>query len=275
MESAFSLSTVSISVLAAIGGAIISFLIGVVLERYKNRRLIVVYETTSNPIGLSTKSDLWGDITVKHNGNEMDSLYLFKITIKNSSNFDADALPVNIYCDANSQILSFNAVNQDTNSIILLEAKYYSDFLNYLDDGEGFIAENPGQNFPQSLLNLQRYFSLNKNFMVDVFNRGAVCEFNILVGSIIPNTTSQIFFNIPKKSVQLLKYKSIDEVNKVKGFWAFGLGFLITIGLGTILYFIGVSKEYSIIFLGVVGGLNFFFGFAIYSLIVFIRSFFK
>lgn len=270
------LSSTFLGVIAAVGGGILSFLFGIIMERYRNRRINIVYELTSTVIGLATKSDLWGDVRLIHNDIEMDSLYLFKLRITNNSNFDTDSLPVNISCDVQSSILSHSSFHSETQTGVLLDQPFYNGMIKNQSDITSFIKQhNEEKDLPNEIAHLKSYYEKNKNFMVEVFNRNGSCEFNLLVGSTIPNTKSELFFNIPKKSVQLSQLKNKQESDKVVGTWSLLLGATITIVSGIILYWSEVNYVTSIIILVVIGCSSFLLGFMTLRIFDFIKSFFK
>src|SRR5690606_12707803 len=158
----------------------------------------------------STRSDLWGDVTLYHNGIKMDSLYLFTIRLKNISNFDAESIPVNTYCDIQSQILSYSSFHEELMTGVLLDQAFYDGRTSHIAEVESLVTSKH-EDSSLELTDEQRlrdnYYARNLNYTIAVLNRKSSCEFSILVGSTISNTKSELFFNIPKKGVSLTQVK--------------------------------------------------------------------
>ena len=258
----------------AIVAANLTFIFGVFLEKFKNKRILVTYNLTNTPIGFSTTSEIWGDVKITHNDEQMNGLYLFKLTIENSSNVDYDNILVNFHCDVNSEILSHSSYNFDIQQGIVLSDNFFSGKLNNEKKYNEWLTNNPEEEMPDDISRLYDYYSTNRNFFIDVFNRKAICEFNILVGT-QEDTESILYFSIPKKSMILLKQTDEAENNKIVGYWSIGIGASITLLTSLILYFSNTDLKTAIILLGIIGSLNVFVGLNLYKIVKFLRSFFR
>ncbi len=104
--------------------AIASLVIGVYLERFKGRTIILKRKITSQPIAFASEDDYWGQIRVMYNDYEARNLNLFTIEIHNSSNKDLENLVIDFNVDAESMILAGDGKVEETETPLLLSKAY-------------------------------------------------------------------------------------------------------------------------------------------------------
>lgn len=221
---------------------LISVIIGVYLEKFKNRLSIIKYDILNQPIATSSRSAYWGDIKVSHNSREIKHLSVLTFQIENTSNQDLDKVNVDLSVDVNSQILGQSGFYNNTNTAILLENDHYNYFNNVLQRNQQDMKEqehNPEHITPPQLTNEISWILKNKKFHMPVFNRKDFATFNLLVENFDGNIPLG-FINIVHKSLRLVKKEDTShETNRT-------LVYMLVFGLiiyGICYYFL--FKEYN------------------------------
>lgn len=116
------------TVASLIATGLISVIIGVYLEKFKNRLSIIKYNILNQPIAISSQSDYWGNIKVTHNERVIQHLSVLTFQIENTSHQDLDNINVELTVDTNSQILGQSGFYNDANTAILIENEHYNYF---------------------------------------------------------------------------------------------------------------------------------------------------
>ncbi len=193
------------TVASLIATGLISVIIGVYLEKFKNRLKIIKYEILNQPIATSSQSDYWGDIKVSHNGRDIKHLSVLTFQIQNTSNQDLENINADLSVDANSQILGQSGFYNGSNTAILIENEHFNYFNNVLHRNQQDLQEqerNPEHITPPQLKAEIDWVLKNKKFHLPVFNRKNEATFNLLV----ENFNGQIpigYINIVHKSIRL------------------------------------------------------------------------
>lgn len=261
------------TVVSLIITGLISVIIGVYLEKFKNRLKIIKFDILNQPIATSSQSDYWGDIKVSHNGRDIKHLSVLTFQIENTSNQDLENINVDLSVDANSQILGQSGFYTDSNTSILLENGHFDYFNHVLQRNEQDLQEkqrNPDHITPPQLMQEIDWVLKNKKFHLPVFNRKNEATFNLLV----ENFNGQIplgYINIVHKSLRLERKEDSDtEIGKTIVYMLiFGL---IIYGVS---YFI-LFREYSdakfpLIITLILGLIYSVVGLGIYKFLQFIR----
>lgn len=112
---------------------LLSVIIGVYLEKFKNKLVILKYKLINQPIASTTQNDFWGNIEVTHNKRIVNYLSFVTLEIKNDSNKDIENVNVDVWVDKQSQILGVNGFYNESKNAILLEHNYYNYYNNVLN----------------------------------------------------------------------------------------------------------------------------------------------
>lgn len=205
------------TVVSLIITGLVSVIIGIYLEKFKNRLNIIKYDILNQPIATSSQSDYWGDIKVSHNGRDIQHLSLLTFQIENTSNQDLESINVELSVDKNSQILGQSGFYNQSNTGIFIENEHFNYFNNVLQRNQKDIEEqerNPKHLTPPHLKSEIDWIMTNKKFHLPVFNRKKEVTFNLLV----ENFYGQIpkgYINIVHKSLRLeLKENSDTKMAK-------------------------------------------------------------
>jgi len=188
--------------------AAFSVVVGVYLEKFKNRLIVLKYTVQFSPLATSIQDNYWGNIQVTHNGRLTKYLNFVTIDIINDSNND---VPKDIYLDiwvnAQVQILGFTANYNDIGNAIPLEANYLA---RYNKAGERLTAEeknkesNPDYIIPDDLYTEVGWVQKNKKFHLPIFNRKSSAKINLLIESFDGNEPT-VSISILQTSVKLVK----------------------------------------------------------------------
>ncbi|MBI1769782.1 MAG: hypothetical protein HYR67_15560 [Bacteroidetes bacterium] len=229
---------------------IISLLIGVLLEKFKNRLCLLKYSTSFQSIATSSQVDNWGAIDVYHNGRLTKHLNFVSIKIENSSNADLQDVNIDVSCDPQSQFLAHSAFYNESNRPILLEQNHYNYYTEVLQRNQAdmvLAGQNPNHVTPKQLSDELLWVQVNKKFHLPVFYRKTEITINLLAENYqayIPT----IGVGVLHKSVKLLMTTDVDADNKKIILWMLGLGVLIlSLELYLLIDFFPLSKEPIII----------------------------
>lgn len=264
-----------VNVLPLLVGGISSFLIGMLLERYKNRRIELLYNISYQKIGIPNDAYFNGKIKVLYNEGEANTLYFFKIAIKNNSNFDSKELPVNLNCDIDSYIVSHSYSKIPETTEINISKGYQEKFNSYMKNVRPILNQNINAEIQEPDFSNMVWIHKNINFVASSLNRNDEMEFTVLVGSNIDNHQPMMFLNIPTSGVKLTYAEDPIKTNEKVGSMSILLGIITTLLLA--IYFIVKDNMYSTQFITITiyGSFNFIIGYIIFRIAHFIRSYFK
>jgi hypothetical protein len=262
------------TIISLIFTGLISVVIGIYLEKFKNRLSTIKFSIFNQPIATSSQDNYWGDIKVSHNGRDIKHISVLTFKIENTSNKDLENLKVDLSVDTNSQILGQSGFYNETNTAILLENDYFNYYKNVLERNVQNNQEanlNPNHIIPVQLKSEVDWVMKNKKFHLPVFNRRSEATFNLLV----ENFNGQVpigYINIVHKSLRLeLKEDSDTELGKT-------IIYMLIFGL--IIYIISyvlLFKEYNdatipLILTLVLGLMYSILGLGVHRFIQFIRK---
>lgn len=153
------------SVVAAIMGWGLGVLGTFVTSLLLRRRGVVDYFVQHNQVGISTADDLFGNVQVTWNGNNVPNLYFSKITVTNRSSRDLEDVRLTIYTN-NSRLLTESTHLLGTASIVKYSQEYQEE-----------INVPPGEAPTET--QTKKYLR-SREYLLPVFNRGQSAEFNLL-----------------------------------------------------------------------------------------------
>jgi hypothetical protein len=250
-----------------------SLVIGVYLEKFKNRTSILTRKITSQPIAFSSKDEYWGHISVYYNEYEAKNLNFFTIEIYNNSSKDLADVVIDLKVDNDSMILANNGYLDFSNSPLLLTNdyfEYYVDVSNRNQDEETRIKKGEIKSKDLILANELKYVTTLKKYIVPVFNRQTKATFNLLVENfkgIYPTVTADII----QKSIKLVDHENEAQRERRTLLYGIGIGLVIfTISICVLLYNYENSKP-AIIWTTVFAMTSTVLGLAIYQIASYIK----
>jgi len=196
-----------------------SVLVGIYLERFKNKLITLKYNISFSPLGTSINDNYWGNIQVTHNERPVNYLNFVTINIFNDNNNDIPKeLFLDIWVNQQAQILGFNSNYIETGNAINLEANYldrYNTALNNLVEANKIRATNPNYMLSQTLNQEIAWVQSNKKFHLPIFNRNSSAKINLLVES-FDGKMPIVSISILQTSVKLIKQVDSDVEKKKK-----------------------------------------------------------
>lgn len=258
-----------------IGLVLLPFFFGILLERYKNRRLILKVSRKKQMIGLPNDSNLQGELKISFDNNAVNSLYLFTIRIENNSNFDSKNIPLNFFTDDESQILSYNISYLPATSHVKERDEYTEQLDDHYNEVRQLLSADANATIPVDLINEGLWLKRNRLIQIDTLNRKDFVEFSILVSSQKWFHDPILFMRIPKKSVIIKEVLDQEKENNINGIYIISIGAAFTLVLLCFLFFTGYTSLEFFIALGIIGSLNIVIGALLYASGKFVYSYLK
>lgn len=225
----------------AIFGGAISLTAYFVLEKFKNRMSYFESVLNYNSVGTSLSDNLFGDIKVTHNGNEIKHLNFITINIRNSSNTDFEDLHIVCWVDNRSQILAWSGNFDDSKIAIKLDEDHIEKDIDFNLRLNDFLREHGSSDLPHDLASDLYYFSRNRTLVLPVFNRGSSITLNFLVENFDGNLPV-IQFPVQHKSVKVIPAENRESKNNKLGIAMLKYGYAILV-IGIIWLFLQDSVD--------------------------------
>lgn len=230
--------------------AFVSFLVGLFIEKYKNKISYIKKKITHQPIATSHSDNYWGKIKVTYNNQETAYVSTTQIELLNDSNKDIENFNLLITCNDESRILVGNAHNSDSLLQLSLTDSYQ----------EQIEAQNI------------QYTDKHIEFFINTLNRKTSIVANLLLdSSVVQQPIVNVF--IEKKGIKLINYQEID-VEK-QGIAILMIGWITFLLVSAIIYFGDFNNEKSIMALILVGSLQLLIGGIAFKVFDFVRNLFK
>jgi len=150
----------------AIFSAIIGGIVTATISKLNNKTAVFQYITFFNRIGLSADDNIFGSIRMSWQGHHVRNLYSYTIEIENSTTQDFESVYIKIYTANETWLL-----NEKTE---IVESPYIVEWSqNYKNKMRVPDGQTPTQQ--------QDYeYNHNREYQVDVFNRGQRLKFTYL-----------------------------------------------------------------------------------------------
>lgn len=260
----------------AVIASLITLIIYIILEKFKNRGSVFTYSRTFNSVGTTLNDTFYGNIKVLYNDTRVvKHLNFVSLNIVNTSNTDFEDVTLKCWVDVNSQILSFDAFHDLYRSGIPLDEGYLKTRNEKMKEIDNYNATRiEGDPTPQHVTNAYSFVLKNLVWKIPVWNRKDGVTFNFLIEN-FNGDIPLLMHPIEKKSIKLVEAENAELKNKRLGKWMFILGYLIyVISSVVILTLTDVDRGSLIIFI-VLGGLYIWFGLFAYGIFQYLRSFFR
>lgn len=255
----------------------ISILVGVYLEKFKNKLIFLKYTISFSQLGTSIQDSYWGNIEVTYNGALTKYLNFVTITLINDSSND---VPKDIYLDIwvnpQAQILGFSGNYNEIGNAISLEANYQARFNNAsqaLSDLNAKKVTDPTLVMSNDLKQEIEWVMKNRRVHLPIFNRNSSANINLLVES-LDGTMPNVYPSVLQTSVKLIKQEDSEIQKKNKAF-QINIYSAVVYVIGLILIFISYPENKIVITLTVlIGAIAFFVARLLYLLIKFLKRMF-
>ncbi|NDK57176.1 hypothetical protein [Pontibacter fetidus] len=267
------------SVLPAIIGFIFtglaSVIIGVYLEKFKNKITVLKRKISSQPIAFSTQDDHWGHIKVIYNNDyEAKNLNLFTVEIFNQSSKDITNIVVDLNVDNGSVILANNGVLDENNALLLLTNEFfnyqtdvntrYHQELERISKGEIDAVTKQLQRDVDFVTRLRRYH-------VPVLNRESSATFNLLVEN-YKGEYPEVTASITHASIRVKDYVEPDEEQKRTLIYSIVLGSVFFVSALTMIFKTYPSSSTPIILTAIAGVSFALVGFTLYKIAAYFKK---
>jgi len=269
------LKTIFPSTFALVVTGLISVVIGVLLEKFKNRLILVKKRISYLPLATSTQNEYWGNIEVMYNGIETKHINFVTIYFNNSSNQDIEDINIEIWVDRNSRILGQSGNFVESGKAVFLEHNYFESYKNIIQANrinDQKKQQDKNHVTPIQLENDLDWLFKNRKFNLPYFNRKTNVSLNLLIEN---DNGEQPVINIDilHKSVRLIDDIDKEEYNKKLGLHSLGYGLLIyVISFIILLNIFPIAAKPLTIFL-IIGALQLFIGFLIFYIIKTIKEY--
>ncbi len=248
---------------------IISLIIGIYVEKFKNKLNLLKKRVVYQPIATSSQTPYWGSIKVLYNGRDINHINFVTLELHNDSNHDMDELKVDFSIDNDSQILAANGFIEASTTSLLLSNDYFNYFLDVLNRHE--VAQNQLiageiERIPVSLESEIRDILSRKSFNVPAINRNDIVKFNFLVEN-FKGFQPVLSVSTNKKSVIIVdkEDESIEKNKKVLFTSIIGLALFVIVVIMTINQY--QTSTAPILIIAGFSLLTYFFGILIYNII--------
>ncbi len=199
--------------------SLFGLLVGVLVEKFKNRFRTVEYSIRSQKIIPPLSQNLGGQLSIKLNDRLTNTLKVTTVEIENKNSIDLENIVVRFSLSHNSWFQG-NEAYLARNFNGLLWTPIYSDSFNaVLGEYNSCEIDQNGQKIISNDLQIRiDYVLSNRDYLIPVFNRKDKAIFNFLIEDPIDGTNGYIFPSIIHKSVNFIQ-KSDDEKRKQKDIW--------------------------------------------------------
>jgi len=256
---------------------LLSLIIGVYLEKFKNKITILRRKIIFQPVGTTTRDDYWGNIKILHNDRPVEHLNFVTVEIINDSNRDQPDLILDISTDFSSKIIGQNGFIEGNNTPLLLTSEYFDFFTSVVDRNNEEELKISNKEIEAKSIQLQKDIDWalnNKKFNIPVLNRKTKAVFNLLIEN-TEQLQPVVNANILKKSLKLEDDVDETERNKKTLIYTIIIGLLI-FGIGfTLIYINFPNSKSAIILTGILGVTYSLFGLIILITLRYIKKIFN
>jgi len=211
--------------------SLFGLLIGVLVEKFKNRFRTLEYSIRSQKIIPPLSQNLGGQLSIKLNDRVSNTLKVTTVEIENKNSIDLENIVVRFSLSHNSWFQGNEAFFAKNFNGLFWTPNYSENFNNVLNDYNS-CENDPDKNEKLVPADLQKridYVLSNRDYLIPVFNRKDKAVFNFLIEDPLDGSDGYLFPTVIHKSVNFIQ-KSDDEKKKQKDLWigvAIGIVFVI------------------------------------------------
>lgn len=134
-------------------------------QRVLNKRGVFSYFVTHNKVGMSTKDEIFGNVSVTWNGNPINHLYLSTIELKNDSLNDYENVVIRTYTD---------------DTILLTESTQILNTPNIIEWTDNYKKQLRVEDGASATDNQRKIYGGQREYLIPVFNRGQIIRISYL-----------------------------------------------------------------------------------------------
>jgi hypothetical protein len=178
----------TVKVLLVFLTAVVSIFVTILIERFKNRLLVLRKKITYQLVGLSSTTDTWGDIKITYNDGPVNNLYLYNVEIVNNTSKDAPKnMTVTFSLEPGAFFLRETGIV--CNGDVIMGLKIDPDYQKQLSDvrERWFQLPDEERNIYSPIHKEVDHVTTHKKFLLPILNRKSKTSFDFLVAANIPD----------------------------------------------------------------------------------------
>ena len=198
--------------LPSIVSCFLTLVVTLLVITLRNRRALLTYHDTHNRIGISTRDNIHGEVSVRVGGEQMQNLYMSNIWLVNRSMRDVEDLEIKVFTGVEQMILlSENAYIEGTVDILNHTERFEqikNQLLNSIAETDKFSAageEVKASQIHQAQAANWKLWNKQRWYRVPVLTRGQTVRFTYMT-NLPSNDDPAIFISCQKAGVRV-KYK--------------------------------------------------------------------
>jgi hypothetical protein len=198
-------------------GATLGFAFKWMGDRHANRLLILKKRITSTLVGISSSSELWGQVEIYYNSAPADNLYFVTADIFNTTDRDApENLQIVFSLSAGAVFVQQEAIvyNDDVSVHPAFEKNYFDGFKNTNDMWSALPIDEKSEHNP--IWKELGYYSTHRIYTVPILNRKrGRATFTFLIGG-VKSDAPQLQVGIYKEGIRLVPFETPELLKKRK-----------------------------------------------------------
>ncbi|HEV8081383.1 MAG TPA: hypothetical protein VGP43_11755 [Chitinophagaceae bacterium] len=250
----------------------LGFVAAILLEKFRNRIVLLKFSKNIFQLATSTQHNFWGNIEVLYNNRKTNHLSLITVEIKNDSNRDLENVKVDFWVDESSQMLAHQGNYIESGNFIPYDENYQKELSKVIELYDDMKLEQMDfKDETPELAYRRRSLLANKKFNLPVLNRNTSVKFQILAEN-FEGEIPTLSLSVLHKSCKLVREEDEIEIKKKRDKYV-GIIWLILLFISIAIF---QSKfhniPYIIIWTGVFSFLLLYFALGIYHFIKFITK---
>ncbi|UGU15967.1 hypothetical protein LS482_20095 [Sinomicrobium kalidii] len=264
-------STISLIVTSLFG-----LLVGILVEKFKNRLRIITYEIYTQNLKPDLSPSLAGKIQITLDNRVIHSLRTIYFKFENKSNVDLENVAIKFSIGPGAFIQSGEGYLSNDSSWLKWTESHNTFFENVLAEYTNLPVDESGKkNISDELKNRINHIYSTQEFLVPVFNRNESAHFNFLLEDPLDGSLANLLPSIVHKSVKLERKIDDDKAAKQNLWTAVSIGTIIVIIVLSLMIYSNPPQTILIIVAGIVGFSYSIIGYLILGIYKRIRAFFK
>lgn len=232
--------------------------VGVLVEKFKNRLRKIEYSISSQKIIPPLSKNLGGQLSIKLNDLEINTLKVATIEVENTNSIDLENIIIRFTLGNNSFFQGNEAFIQNNYSPLFWTQSYNVDFNQILDDFNKceINPENGTKIIPDDLQQKIDYILANREYLIPVFNRRDKAVFNFLIEDPIDGSEAGILPWIVHKSINFVE-KGDSEKQKQRDLWMSILIGVIFVSICILIIVLNNIKQSNLIIISALIGFSY------------------
>lgn len=200
--------------------SIFGLLVGILIEKFKNRYRTIEYSIRSQKIIPPLSQSLKGSLTIKLNDREINTLKVATVEVENKNNIDLENLVVRFTLGQHSYFQGNEAFLSGNFSPLFWTPPYGENFEQVVKEYNNCETESESGNkiIPNELQQRIDFVLANRDYLIPVFNRKEKAVFNFLIEDPADGSEGYIFPSIIHKSIRFIK-KSDSKKQEQNDLW--------------------------------------------------------